>query len=69
MSYNYLYTLLFILRLFLIQFSKVLRSIGYKSIPLQEGVPFDKRMGVIPNIDGRVVEQAGSNVYVKGGLF
>lgn len=44
----------------------VLRSIGYKSIPLQEGVPFDHRMGVIPNIEGRVVEEAGSPHYVKG---
>lgn len=45
---------------------QVLRSIGYKSIPLQEGVPFDHKMGVIPNIDGRVVEEAGSRQLVKG---
>lgn len=44
----------------------MLRSIGYKSIPLQEGVPFDHKMGVIPNIEGRVVEEARSRQLVKG---
>ncbi|XP_015762339.1 PREDICTED: NADPH:adrenodoxin oxidoreductase, mitochondrial-like, partial [Acropora digitifera] len=33
----------------------VFRSIGYKSISIDEQVPFDTRRGVIPNIDGRVV--------------
>jgi len=56
------------LLLLLSNFQKVLRSIGYKSIPLQEGVPFDNRMGVIPNIDGRVVHEPGSKSYVKGTL-
>jgi len=49
-----------------IECGMVLRSIGYKSIPLQEGVPFDNKMGVIPNINGRVVQQAGSKELVKG---
>lgn len=49
-----------------IECGMVLRSIGYKSIPLQEGVPFDVRLGVIPNINGRVVEAAGSKNIVKG---
>lgn len=49
-----------------IECGMVLRSIGYKSIPLQEGVPFDHKMGVIPNIEGRVVEEAGSRQFVKG---
>jgi ferredoxin--NADP+ reductase len=33
----------------------VLRSIGYKGVPV-EGVPFDDRRGVIPNEAGRVTE-------------
>lgn len=49
-----------------IECGMVLRSIGYKSIPLQEGVPFDHKMGVIPNIEGRVVEEARSRQLVKG---
>ena len=36
-------------------FPQVFRSIGYKSISIDEQVPFDTRRGVIPNIDGRVV--------------
>ena len=36
----------------------VLRSIGYKGIPL-EGIPFDERRGVIPNEGGRVIDPEG----------
>ena len=33
----------------------VMRSIGYRSVPVEEdGVPFDHKRGVIPNTDGRV---------------
>jgi NADPH-dependent glutamate synthase beta subunit-like oxidoreductase len=32
----------------------VLKSIGYKSLPLP-GVPFDDRQGVVPNAAGRVL--------------
>jgi hypothetical protein len=32
----------------------VLKSIGYKSLPLQ-GVPFDSRQGIVPNKAGRVL--------------
>ncbi len=32
----------------------VLRSVGYRGVPLP-GVPFDERRGIIPNVDGRVV--------------
>jgi hypothetical protein len=32
----------------------VLKSIGYKSLPL-EGVPFDTKRGVVPNAAGRVL--------------
>jgi ferredoxin/flavodoxin---NADP+ reductase len=43
----------------------VFRSVGYKGRALA-GVPFDARGGVVPNIDGRVVEQAGSATVVPG---
>jgi ferredoxin--NADP+ reductase len=36
----------------------VLRSIGYKGVPV-DGVPFDERRGVIPNEAGRVTEPDG----------
>ena len=44
----------------------VLRSIGYRSIKVDEGIPFDSKMGFIPNKDGRVVEEAGSDKVIKG---
>lgn len=31
------------------------RSIGYKGLPIP-GIPFDERAGVVPNVDGRVIE-------------
>jgi len=43
----------------------VFRSVGYKGKALA-GVPFDDRRGVVPNIGGRVVEQADSTVVVPG---
>lgn len=43
----------------------VFRSVGYKGRALA-GVPFDARAGVVPNIGGRVVEQAGSATVVPG---
>ena len=49
-----------------IECGMVLRSIGYKSIHLEKGIPFDKRLGIIPNIDGRVVEDASSKKIVNG---
>ncbi len=36
----------------------VVRSVGYRGLPL-EGVPFDGRRNVIPNVDGRVVTDDG----------
>ncbi|PFX31886.1 NADPH:adrenodoxin oxidoreductase, mitochondrial [Stylophora pistillata] len=41
----------------------VFRSIGYKSIPVDDEVPFDMRKGVIPNINGRVIE---ASLYCSG---
>ncbi len=47
----------------------VLRSVGYRGIPIP-GVPFDEKSGHIPNIDGRVVAAPGQPVlpgqYVVG---
>ncbi len=43
----------------------VFRSVGYKGKALA-GVPFDDRRGVVPNIGGRVVEQADSTAVVPG---
>ena len=34
---------------------QVFRSIGYKSIPVGEDVPFNSIKGVIPNVNGRVI--------------
>lgn len=43
----------------------VFRSVGYKGRALP-GLPFDDRTGVVPNVGGRVVEAAGSDVPVPG---
>ncbi|KAI3709556.1 hypothetical protein L2E82_39320 [Cichorium intybus] len=50
----------------------VLKSIGYKSIPI-DGLPFDQSKGVVPNIKGRVISSSngGENedgLYVCGWL-
>ena len=49
----------------------ILRSVGYKGAPL-EGVPFDRRNGVIPNEVGRVVDLDTGRVmtgeYVAGWI-
>jgi ferredoxin--NADP+ reductase len=39
----------------------VLRSIGYKGIPI-EGAPFDEARGLIPNEAGRVTQESGEKV-------
>jgi ferredoxin--NADP+ reductase len=43
----------------------VLRSIGYKGVPI-EGVPFDEDRGVIPNENGRVTGEPG--LYATGWI-
>lgn len=47
----------------------ILRSVGYKGIPL-ENVPFDNRKGIIPNVQGRVIDpqknQTVAGEYVVG---
>ncbi|QIS21163.1 hypothetical protein [Nocardia terpenica] len=52
-----------------IETSLVLRSIGYRGLPVT-GLPFDQRRGVIPNDHGRVLD-AGETVpgtYVTGWI-
>jgi ferredoxin--NADP+ reductase len=45
------------------------KAIGYRGVPCP-GVPFDERKGIVPNTDGRVLEQVGGPVraghYVAG---
>ncbi len=47
----------------------VLRSVGYRSVALP-GVPFDEKRGLIPNVDGRVIDSANrtpiERTYVVG---
>ncbi|KAI8137881.1 hypothetical protein BJV82DRAFT_633632 [Fennellomyces sp. T-0311] len=48
----------------------VLRSIGYKSLPM-EGVPFDARQGRVPNSYGKILDAEGNEVpgmYTAGWL-
>ena len=46
----------------------VLRSVGYKSVPLA-GVPYEPRTGTIPNTGGRITDAQGNQIrgeYVAG---
>ncbi|MGA0242165.1 MAG: NADP oxidoreductase [Candidatus Marinamargulisbacteria bacterium] len=46
------------------------RSIGYRGVPFK-GLPFDDRQGIIPNVNGQVVDASGHNVpgvYVTGWI-
>lgn len=42
----------------------VIRSIGYRSTPIDDSLPFDERRGVIRNTDGRVEDNVG--LYCSG---
>ena len=35
---------------------QALRSIGYRTLPVEDGVPYDAKLGIVPNISGRVIE-------------
>ncbi len=52
-----------------IECGMVLRSVGYRSVPIA-GVPFDDKRGLFPNRDGRMLVSAGGDVlpncYVVG---
>ncbi len=43
-----------------------IRSIGYKSIPVESGIPYDEKKGIIPNEVGRVIDMDG--LYCAGWL-
>ncbi|KAG6556606.1 hypothetical protein Mapa_001547 [Marchantia paleacea] len=45
----------------------VLKSIGYKSLPVQD-LPFDHRKGVVPNVRGRVITSTDS-AAIEPGLY
>ena len=49
--------------------SMVLRSIGYRGVPIAD-LPFDDRSGIVPNEHGRVVADAShvTGVYVSGWI-
>ena len=54
----------------LIDTSLVLRSTGYKGSPLSD-LPYDAARGVVSNLDGRVIDEAGEPVagtYVAGWI-
>lgn len=44
----------------------VLRSIGYKSLPIETSVPFDTRRNVLANVQGRIVDPANDSKPVTG---
>lgn len=44
----------------------VLRSIGYKSLPIADDAPFDARRNVLANVQGRIVDPADDNKPVTG---
>lgn len=46
----------------------VLKSIGYKSLPL-EGVPFDSKHGVVPNAGGRVLSGKAGGIAISSRLM
>jgi len=43
----------------------VLKAVGYKGVPLP-GVPYDAKAGIIPNSEGRVLENTGTAQRVPG---
>ncbi len=43
-----------------------MRSIGYRSVAIDDSVPFDSQNGLVPNRNGRVVDS--NNQVIKGTL-
>jgi ferredoxin--NADP+ reductase len=41
----------------------VFKAIGYRGIPVP-GVPFDQKKGIVPNLDGRVLDKVGGSALV-----
>ena len=48
---------------------QVFRSIGYKSVAVGDDVPFDSKRGIIPNVNGRVVELGKCISYMFSHLM
>ncbi|OIW10003.1 hypothetical protein TanjilG_32743 [Lupinus angustifolius] len=47
----------------------VLKSIGYKSVPV-DGLPFDHKKGIVPNDRGRVLsDTSGESTLLEAGLY
>ncbi|KAL5976853.1 hypothetical protein ACLOJK_021188 [Asimina triloba] len=46
----------------------VLKSIGYKSVPV-DGLPFDHCRGVVPNVQGRVLADKSEHPIIEKGLY
>jgi NADPH-dependent glutamate synthase beta subunit-like oxidoreductase len=45
----------------------MIRSVGYSGLPL-DGIPFDEKLGTVPNQDGRARSSSGLPVYVTGWI-
>lgn len=46
----------------------VLKSIGYKSVPV-DGLPFDHKKGIVPNDKGRVLSDTSDTAVLEEGLY
>ncbi|XP_043723090.1 NADPH:adrenodoxin oxidoreductase, mitochondrial isoform X1 [Telopea speciosissima] len=46
----------------------VLKSIGYKSVPV-DGLPFDHHRGIVPNQSGRVLSNNSADLRFEQGLY
>ncbi|XP_004503452.1 NADPH:adrenodoxin oxidoreductase, mitochondrial [Cicer arietinum] len=46
----------------------VLKSIGYKSVPV-DGLPFDHKKGIVPNERGRVLSDTSDTAVLEEGLY
>ncbi|KAL5052634.1 hypothetical protein RYX36_033316 [Vicia faba] len=46
----------------------VLKSIGYKSVPV-DGLPFDHKKGIVPNDEGRVLSDTLDTAVLEEGLY
>merc|ERR1711953_41209 len=44
----------------------ILRSIGYFAVPVEDGIPYDAKSGIVPNVEGRVTGENG--LYCAGWL-
>jgi ferredoxin/flavodoxin---NADP+ reductase len=54
----------------LLECGLVLRAVGYRGAAI-EGIPFDERRGLIPNVEGRIVDEQGQprrGEYVVGWI-